>query len=478
MQRVVDTSSGGVLRKPHTNTKKPRKFRGKHCTICGLPVISSNYQQRDCDSCRVAIQKPNLCKCGCGKIVRTPGYLYAAGHKNKGKSYSEIYGTSLPKCGFRKGEENAAKRPEVKRKISEKVTMSYTPELREKRSLEMIERIKSGKTKWGQFRVTYGNERYRSKFELAVRMNFEKWGLQFDYKKNYEQLIHLGKRRFLPDFTFYPEDVIGKGCLNHNDLPPSGHVVLVEVTGSTYSDWRKSFLDRLDYIFSHDLTDTYRVIIITWPDVYWYYSFLRYKYPGKVSVFSYGNSSRLLEHVKYLDIKDVTNIDYTHLLPWHTGLCRRFHGHSSSISVQVGGVFGMEVEPWLLDFSVIKKVVKEECSKFDHIFIVNRNLAKVQAIDKKRYRIQYKNEEGDYSLTLPKTNVLLIEGDSTVENLSALLAENITKRLPDSIFSVMVRMDEGLKSSCSSVWSRDEGECRIFNEKEFLDILRYYLLYR
>lgn len=38
---------------------------------------------------------------------------------NKGKTYKEIYGTDEPGCGFKSGDENAAKRPEVRKKISE-----------------------------------------------------------------------------------------------------------------------------------------------------------------------------------------------------------------------------------------------------------------------------------------------------------------------------------------------------------------------
>jgi len=74
-----------------------------------------------------------LCKCGCGNIVK-PGNTYINGHnkstlgkthKHKGKSYEEIYGDEKAKEISEKirktkiGDKNPAKRPEVRKKISQ-----------------------------------------------------------------------------------------------------------------------------------------------------------------------------------------------------------------------------------------------------------------------------------------------------------------------------------------------------------------------
>ncbi len=75
----------------------------------------------------------------------------------EGKSYQQIYGTSNPKCGFKKGEGNVAKRPEVRKKISKGVTKSYTPELRAKRARQFLNHSECRMNTKGKFQVTcYG----------------------------------------------------------------------------------------------------------------------------------------------------------------------------------------------------------------------------------------------------------------------------------------------------------------------------------
>jgi hypothetical protein len=64
-------------------------------------VISRTGQKKGkwCSSCK----EPRQCKCGCGKIVKTPGRLYYTGCQLRGKTYKEIYNFKSPKSGFKAG---------------------------------------------------------------------------------------------------------------------------------------------------------------------------------------------------------------------------------------------------------------------------------------------------------------------------------------------------------------------------------------
>ena len=112
-------------------TVKEKKYT-KICKICNSEFKAADVKASICPEC----YNPRLCKCGCNKILKTPGMFYHQGYKTKGKTYKEIYGTDTPKCGFRKGDENQAKKSEIKIKISEGVKKSYTVELRKLRSLQ------------------------------------------------------------------------------------------------------------------------------------------------------------------------------------------------------------------------------------------------------------------------------------------------------------------------------------------------------
>ena len=56
----------------------------------------------------------------------------------------------------------------------------------------------------------------------------------------------------------------------------------------------------------------------------------------------------------------------SHILPKHPGKCSRMHGHSYKLTVLVDGPIEKE-SGMVIDFSVIKDVVKEEViNKYDH----------------------------------------------------------------------------------------------------------------
>lgn len=85
---------------------KPKKLKFEHvCESCNTSFKTGDVKGRYCTKCKL----PRECKCGCGKVVRTPGKEYFRGCKVRGKSYLDIYGTLEVNCGFKKGEGNLMK---------------------------------------------------------------------------------------------------------------------------------------------------------------------------------------------------------------------------------------------------------------------------------------------------------------------------------------------------------------------------------
>lgn len=112
------------------NEYRPKPLKFQHtCEECSLNFASADIKGRFCKDCKA----PRLCRCGCGKTVKTPGHWYRSGCRLRGKTYTEIYGNILPACGFKTGDQNIAKTIEIRRKISEGVSKSYTPVLLELR---------------------------------------------------------------------------------------------------------------------------------------------------------------------------------------------------------------------------------------------------------------------------------------------------------------------------------------------------------
>lgn len=91
------------------------------CRYCNNKFNAADVKCYTCKSCK----EPRSCKCGCGLMVKTPGRYYFYNHDKRGKTYLEIYGTSNPGCGHRKGKDNAAKRPEIRKKISEGLAKAW-----------------------------------------------------------------------------------------------------------------------------------------------------------------------------------------------------------------------------------------------------------------------------------------------------------------------------------------------------------------
>jgi len=114
--------------------KKKRNLE-RHCILCDKDFLAADGKAKYCYECKensICIscdKKINLGNIRCGRCY----------HKyRKGMTYMEIYGTKRPNCGYKPGELNIAKRPEIRKKISNAVKESYNknPNLRKIRSIQ------------------------------------------------------------------------------------------------------------------------------------------------------------------------------------------------------------------------------------------------------------------------------------------------------------------------------------------------------
>lgn len=145
----------------------PKSNRIKHsCDGCGVSFHNTDAKGRWCDSCR----KPRRCRCGCGEMVKTPGYLYSRGCQTRGKTHEEIYGTSTPTNGFKQGKDNPM------------------------RNRESLEKNLHATLKEGNI---YKGRRFRSSWEVDVYRVLEARGIE----PLYEPTIRIGDRWLKPDFV-------------------------------------------------------------------------------------------------------------------------------------------------------------------------------------------------------------------------------------------------------------------------------------
>lgn len=132
---------------------------------------------------------------------------------------------------------------------------------------------------------------------------------------------------------------------------------------------------------------------------------------------------------------------YSHGLKKHAGNCQRIaHGHRSRLEITIDG---------LRD----KKLEEQWCKRFKDIYIGTRedlqskapeNLEQLNnSLDQNDcYQFHYASSQGEFFLSLPKTQCYLLDTESTVENIARHLCQQIASDQPDTL--VKVKAFEGL----------------------------------
>lgn len=143
-----------------------------------------------------------------------------------------------------------------------------------------------------------------------------------------------------------------------------------------------------------------------------------------------------------IGVDNVCSIDccYIHFLAFYEGKCCSAHGHSSRVSVAIGGT--PDENGMVVDFVVVKKALKDALNEWlDHKLIVSSKYA--QVVDES-VEIEYTTKAGKHYMLLPRSEVTIIEGEPLAETLANLVAEKVLQKLPHSVSSVTVTLTEGL----------------------------------
>lgn len=137
-----------------------------------------------------------------------------------------------------------------------------------------------------------------------------------------------------------------------------------------------------------------------------------------------------------------TNIRFSsaHIIPEYEK-CGRLHGHTYAIHAKVTGT--LDEKGIILDFSILKNVLKDIANKLDHRILVPEK-SKVIKIEKQNDSIKINSLEKQY--VFPKNDCILLPIESTsAENLASYVLDEITKNIsmPKTVKSIEIGVDEG-----------------------------------
>jgi 6-pyruvoyltetrahydropterin/6-carboxytetrahydropterin synthase len=149
-----------------------------------------------------------------------------------------------------------------------------------------------------------------------------------------------------------------------------------------------------------------------------------------------------------------------HRLPWHTEGCRNLHGHSYMLWVEVEGPTGEK--GMLMDFKVLKKLLKPLIDAWDHATLIARDDVRLrEAIDhleSKYYILPYDTTAENMCRYV--TDYLLQQGAA---ELAAHRISSITVRIweTESCFAELhsrVAVEDGANKLASGEWTAPQPE--------------------
>lgn len=176
----------------------------KICTKCEIKYFAKVHNSTICQSCRDEKNKLKECQCGCGQLTKRK---WALGHGLRGRTYREIYGDKIPKCGFAKGDlnPNFTRSKFIGCKLENKI-----------------------------------GERFRSSLEVQ----FSEFCIENDIPYKYEERVKLIDGRVkIVDFVLF-------------------NTILVEITGFAYKGWQEIFIEKMKLLRQSTINP---ILILTYP---------------------------------------------------------------------------------------------------------------------------------------------------------------------------------------------------------------------
>lgn len=129
-----------------------------------------------------------------------------------------------------------------------------------------------------------------------------------------------------------------------------------------------------------------------------------------------------------------------HIIPEYEK-CGRLHGHTYAVHVKVSGV--LDKKGIILDFSILKDILREIVSDLDHRILIPEKNNAVNII-KEKNSVKVSTLGKDY--IFPLNDCVFLPIDSTsAENLAAFILEKILNKttLPDNVEYIEIGVDEG-----------------------------------
>lgn len=407
------------------------KLNNVICLNCGKEFQSKeanpNAYPKYCSECLESGGKCPMCgknmpvkRKFCSKECSEKNVVTISGHKKQGKKI--------------KGENNPAKRDDVRQKIALGVCKSYinNPELRASRGNHSVSRRRNfTKTKYLDGR---GNI-LKSKIELGVAQFLQQLGLDYEYE---HQLFINGHYRY-PDFKI--KNILIEAC---------GYMI----DEKTIESYKERLVEYLTY------TD-FDVIYIVPRQFAYKFTEIEQEFRMKnrhmdLMVFEDGKEVELF-------VEDVDTVSYSHFLEWYDGPCQHLHSHTSYIiDLYLAGVIKTK---WLMDFKEIKVIAKKILEKIDHKVVVYSKYITEQTEN------QVKIEWKERTMTLLKCDVCIVDFEPTCENLTSWMTEEMLNEFKLlGVTEISLSFREGIDKGVS-VYS-----CIKFYEMEKLEeILGFHL---
>jgi 6-pyruvoyl-tetrahydropterin synthase len=135
--------------------------------------------------------------------------------------------------------------------------------------------------------------------------------------------------------------------------------------------------------------------------------------------------------------------NYLHSLRLHQGNCQRFHGHSNIIEVFENGAPNPEKSAAVARYLNGKYLVAECYAgqpAGEALSRLNAVASESELTSDSFIRISYQGSQGQVNLLVPKEKLLLMKEESSIENISIWIHENLFHKDP----SIVVYAYEGL----------------------------------
>jgi 6-pyruvoyltetrahydropterin/6-carboxytetrahydropterin synthase len=129
-----------------------------------------------------------------------------------------------------------------------------------------------------------------------------------------------------------------------------------------------------------------------------------------------------------------------HIIPEYEK-CGRLHGHSYAVHVKMSGK--PDKKGIIIDFSLIKNVLRQIVSTLDHKILIPKKSKSIKIVKEKK-SVKLSLNENYY--VFPLKDCIFLPIDSTsAENLAAYILDKVLEKisLPDHVDGIEIGVDEG-----------------------------------